>query len=422
MQVLPDHISRNNSSHRAPNNQGHSLIAFVTSSFGFGPVSKAVTIAEEFRKQMPDLRLDFFGSGIDYDFACKTECFDEIYQVNVDDNDSLRRLLPVLTNYQAVFSILNLGLLPMWRKEWGKLYFVDSLAWMWRDLPTGVENVEAYFVQDYLLQPERAIEWQKKSPLIVVSPIVNDPNPKGEVEEQNSAERGNLLLVNFSGCSNPFVGPEVFENYVLTLSGLIINLAASRFDRVQICCNQTLAELLQSKLGERERLQIDHLAPKDFYKLLQNSTLLLTAPGITTTLEAFKTHTPIGFLLPQNDSQAIISEIYRRQFGEDICMALSSFGEEFTLAENTVDQNNPAAPAQEVAKKLEFILTHRQKQINQKLEVILSSYLMLQPENVLQNIRYSWEKTGQEMIVEHVNSSLFNFPAESWVVCPESKN
>lgn len=58
---------------------GHGLIdkgAFLATSFGFGPVSKAVTIAAEIKNHTPEYELHFFGGGIDYDFAARSKIFD----------------------------------------------------------------------------------------------------------------------------------------------------------------------------------------------------------------------------------------------------------------------------------------------------------------------------------------------------------
>lgn len=52
--------------------------AFVATSFGFGPVSKAVSIALEMKVQAPDFETHYFGSGIGYDYAQKSNAFESV--------------------------------------------------------------------------------------------------------------------------------------------------------------------------------------------------------------------------------------------------------------------------------------------------------------------------------------------------------
>ncbi|HEV7476034.1 MAG TPA: hypothetical protein VGN90_18400, partial [Pyrinomonadaceae bacterium] len=124
-----------------------------------------MSIALEMKAQAPHLETHYFGAGIGYDYAKKSKAFDSLINVDVDGSDMLAALLPQLSSYRAVFSVLNLDLLPLWRGDLPPLYFIDSLAWMWPSLPAGIENVAAYFVQDYLVPPERIQDWAARCPL-----------------------------------------------------------------------------------------------------------------------------------------------------------------------------------------------------------------------------------------------------------------
>jgi hypothetical protein len=372
--------------------------AFVAPSFGFGPVSKAVSIAWEMKAQAPDLETHYFGSGIGYDYAQKSEAFDSLINVDVDRRETLVAILPKLSSYGAVFSILNLDILPLWRRDMPALYFVDSLAWMWPSLPAGIENAAAYFVQDYLLPPERVQDWAASSPLVLVAPIESVSGTSLEVR----SEKRNWLLVNFSGCSNPFAPPDLYEKYALVLASSILMESGQHYEGITICCNETLADYLRKNLGASPSVQVGHYPHDQFLRLLVSSALVLSAPGITSTMEALASQTPLGFLLPQNDSQALMSERYRLLLGEESCMAFSRFGPEFCFPPFL-------PPAESVALALTLlqrILSTRRPEISSMIRGLMSLPASYSIANLRGNIINQWNRPGQQSIVSHFLSQL----------------
>jgi hypothetical protein len=256
--------------------------AFVATSFGFGPVSKAVSIALELKRQAPQLERRFLGAGISFDYARKSGAFNVLTNVDVDNHEQLVALLPTLKSNAAVFSVLNLGILPLWKSTYPPLYFVDSLAWMWPSPPAGIENVAAYFVQDYLLSVERIEEWRRRSPLILTAPI--EARTLAQVEAP--AKKSNQLLVNFSGCANPFAPELLYENYASVLTLTILEESVQRFEQMIFCCNDRLARYLRRKFGGADAVRFEHLTHEDFLRALVSYEIVLSAPGITSTLEA----------------------------------------------------------------------------------------------------------------------------------------
>ncbi|MFN0140346.1 MAG: hypothetical protein ACKVQW_09700, partial [Pyrinomonadaceae bacterium] len=181
---------------------------------------------------------------------------------------------------------------------------------MWAEPPVGLENVSAYFVQNFLVSPERTNSWGQHYPVILIPPIERSVTDCDDYKV--ALPRENRLLVNFSGCSNPFVESQKFEKYVATLSRFIIDEADGRFDEIQFCCSQNLVDFLRRYLRADEHIRIDQLKHAEFLRQLRTSGFLLTAPGITTTLEAVAAKIPFAFPLPHNDSQALVSEIYQQ--------------------------------------------------------------------------------------------------------------
>ena len=391
-----------------------SVCAFVSSSFGFGPVSKAATIAGEIKRCSPQSETHFFGRCIALQFAEQSKVFDKLIEADVEEKKSLEKLLPELRRYEIVFSVLNLPLLPLWRKSFGRLYFVDSLAWMWREPPEGVENATIYFAQDYLVPPARIENWKQFCNLMLVPPIgvkaqklhsESEPEDKDEAKAPSSkaisGKRRNRVLVNFSGCSNPFVDAAVYENYALTLLPIIIEEAENEFEETQVCVNRDFAEIL-NKQYVHKNLKIGQLPHEEFLKKLADSRFLLIAPGITATLEAIASNIPFGFLLPQNDSQAMMSEIYRRQADENLTMAFSRFDEKLSFPLSLDNFENLGQPLELAVERMCRVLEIHQNEIRRFTARMLKNSLTDAGESLVSNIHQSWSKTGQSLIVEKV--------------------
>lgn len=378
--------------------------AFVATSFGFGPVSKAVTIAKEIKKCSPALNLHFFGDGIDYEFAVQNKIFDKIHRVKTNSQPDLKKLLPVLQGYEFVVSVLNLDILSIWDKTLPPLYFVDSLAWMWNAAPQGIENVAAYFVQDFLLPNDHVQSWHAEYPLVAVPAIMSDHLTSIDSDPK---PRVNKLLVNFSGCSNPHVNGKLFEKYALTLSKLIVD-GAFTFDEIQICTNQKLAALVDSNVTKSKQVKVDCLPQYDFIEQMQTSRLLLTAPGITTTFEALRANIPFAFLLPQNDSQALLSDIYRKQIGDEICMAFSSFGKEFSFTTDLIDLRDKTRAVYLAATFLEKILDTKQNEIKKKVRLLFALSSTPTTNAFFTEKTRMGDLTGQQVIAENILNVLYN--------------
>lgn len=366
-------------------------LAFISTSFGFGPVSKAVSIAGELKAESPRRELHYFGEGIAHDYAHKSGVFDRVFRVDVDRHDSLSKLVPTLASYRAVVSVMNFELLPLWPRT-PPLYLVDSLAWMWPGPPPGIENVRTYFVQDYLLTKARADEWRERVPLVVIAPV----ETASELSKTKPWTRRNQLLVNFSGAANPFAPRGLYEMYGLVLGTAILSAAQSRYEKIVICCNESLAAYLRARL-DAASVSIGHFPHEEFVELLLTSRMLLSAPGITTTLEATATDTPVKFLLPQNDSQALLGETYRELLGDDACIPFSRFGPEFSFP-RALPKDAAVILALEM---LDKILRGRGEQVSAAVKSLFNSS-QADTLKSLKRVTGRWGAPGQRVIASHI--------------------
>lgn len=369
--------------------------AFVSTSFGFGPVSKAVSVARELRRQSPDSECHFFGSGVDLDFARASGVFHWTHHVDVDDPDTVRHLAVALRECSGTFSVMNHLLIDAWPIENPPLYLVDSLTWMWPRPPASLEKVSRVFVQDYLLPNHRLVEWRDSSAVTVVSPIHEASRDDGLYPHHPSTS---LLLVNFSGCANPFGAHDLYKRYVEVLSDAIVEEADGRFKSIVFCCNRRLAAHIEQRHRRRPEVSAGHLAPAEFRRLMTSAARLLTAPGITTTLEALAVGVPPGFLLPQNYSQALLSERYRRTLGDRSCMALSRFDEAFAVTPMLSEEEGMAR----VLNLLEHVLACRRDDIRSKVAELLHGAPATVLDGLEANVGAAWRIPGQVRIVSEV--------------------
>lgn len=369
-------------------------IAFLSTAFGFGPASKAATIAAEFRRTVPGVELDFFGSGIDFDFAVKAGVFDHVLRYDVDEELSLEELAKYLQAYDQVVSVLNFKILRWWHPTYPPLHIVDSLTWMWPTMPANLERSAHYFVQNYLLPRDRVKEWGKSVRVVTTGPICDGDALLAVCRNDKK------LLINFSGCSNPILNDKVYHNYVSLLSSIILDVCGKYFNRVVICTREDLHPVIRECVGARAGVSVVHLPRDRFLSEMCDCGALLTSPGITTTLEALRFGTPIGFLLPQNYSQYLLSEHNARTFGQQRCMAMSRFGAQYHVPEGLPAVDGVAA----VAKNLEDIL----KNHTTKLTVMVREMLMALRgfDKVEISDPAISEERGQELIVRTIMASM----------------
>ncbi len=289
-------------------------VAFCCTSFGFGPVSKVVAVAEAMRLLRPDYRLVFIGSNINEQYARASNVFDDFVSIDVDI--APKAAVSEAVRYDALVNGLNFEVLSLWQSQMSPHFFLDSLTWMWPTIPVSVASARVYFVQDYLLGARISDKSLPDNTILVppiLSPSINTSRATWEIED-------GYLLVNLSGLRNPILPPGYYARYVqMLLRGLkaalheIHDRHLRLIRRVLVCGNN---DLLGTDMGlDWSELpfpvELNFVAHHRFLLEMRRCELLLTSPGLTTTLEALALGVSCRFLLPQNYSQFRISMRYR---------------------------------------------------------------------------------------------------------------
>jgi hypothetical protein len=181
-------------------------------------------------------------------------------------------------------------------RECGRPYcVVDSLLWMRDRVPEVFRAAHRYWVQDFPGVRTRLTEVQP--PPTVVGPIVPSlPRVRGGP--------GADLVVNVGGMASPDGDAEGAARYAdFVVDGLLRSRLPARVaGRTIVLGGQRIVEHLRRRHG-RPGLVLQSLSHEESVAHLAGAAMVLTAPGLTTTLECFRLAVPTFFLPPQNYSQ-----------------------------------------------------------------------------------------------------------------------
>lgn len=348
---------------------GPSIALFAT-AFGFGPVSKAVAVAQSLRSQAPAARLVYFGGGTDLPFAVASRAFNEVVAVDVDRPSNADDLLDRLTSFDVAVSIMNEALPPRWPPWHHRLVMVDSLAWLWPAPPPGVENAACYFVQDFMLPAERADAWRRHG-IELVGPILHRPEDFARVVDES------YVLLNFNGSAS-FIQPrDWFERVIQATLDCVLQSPTLAGRMVVVATNAEIAAVLASRNGSR--VVAASFPIQRMGALMRHAEVVLSSPGITSTLEALQLGVPIGLLLPLNYSQMLLGHNYHARFGERSGLATDNFGAEYTLPVGLPEIEGVARTMACVDELLQV----RAADIRSSIDAMLEGRRMLEPCDLL---------------------------------------
>ncbi len=266
-------------------------IALCAAPFGYGPVAKALFVAQELVRR--GIETWFVGYGIAAELARRTSLFTRHLECVPGDEAAVS----AFRDCAAVVVVME----PEWAamaKQSGRPFFVvDSLFWMWDEVPREFLDAELYFVQDFVGVRERAESLPFRPS--VVGPIVG-------VRDDTARDRGGIVL-NFGGFENPFRSAADNAHYLdFVGSALLSPSFLSAAGRPVVCiggegCIRYLAERFDAP-----GVEMRSVSHEEADALTDRAGKIYTAPGLTTIMRAFSAGVPAFFLPPQNYSQWLI--------------------------------------------------------------------------------------------------------------------
>lgn len=265
-----------------------SVVIFISNPFGFGPTGKTVALIEELYKAWPG-RIVYAASPM-----C-LETFPEyikdkilIEKIDERNEDSLRSVFRKYDNPQIVCTLNRLAIKTA--KLMGlKAIFVDSLAWMWKDIPSEYLMADTYYCFNLFDLKDRI---PKKDNIKVISPIFGALPPVQTVKEP-------FVLFHIGGFKNPFQDKMSFS-YLNLLSDSFHSFKNET--KIIVTGGKDAVAYMEKRVRNKNFLFLT-LDRNDFLDHLSKTSHFITTSGLTATLEAFALHAPTSFIPPTNLSQ-----------------------------------------------------------------------------------------------------------------------
>jgi hypothetical protein len=269
-------------------------------AFGYGPIGKLLTVRNHLPMHYKFTLLATHGSyelgrlsSSDRIILCDTEEAKELDKVRAEFRATdlfINIMNPVSADYAHSLRV------PM--------VHIDSLFWMWDNLPTSLAEADLYFIQNFVGVDTQLTKLAVSSP-VVVGAIV-DYRYKNNLKKKQ-------LLVNFGGIRSKLIQPGINSSYTIILSKILEEtLRQHQFERILFTGDSETMSLFAQSLSI-PRCYFGVLPHDEFLMELSQSTLLITSPGLTTCYEAFTYSVPVVFLPPQNFSQFLILKRLRAE-------------------------------------------------------------------------------------------------------------
>ena len=253
--------------------------------FGYGPAAKLVSLARRLRGS---LRLVFIGEGSALELVSRSA---RDFEAVIGASPLAPELQRWLRDADAVLSVMDRDAGIAADRAGRPLFVVDSLLWMRAEIPEALRGARAYFAQAFPA-PEPV---PCRPPPRWVGPLV--------APRARAGPRGGDLVVNLGGSAAPDDRRALFAAYArLALRAVVAAGLPERFGRVRVIGGEPAIAAL-SGVADDPRIECRSLSPDEARACTAGAAALLTAPGLTATLEAFCDRTPTWFLPPQNYSQ-----------------------------------------------------------------------------------------------------------------------
>lgn len=265
------------------------IVACSAYPLGYGPAAKLIVLARALRAR--GWEPVFLGSGIAKELAARSDVFAEVITAEGDEPEVRRRLGAA----RVLLSVMDRSIAAVAR-DCGRPYcVVDSLLWMRDRVPDVFLSAHRYWVQDFPGVRARLTEFHPTP--TVVGPIVPAMRP---VDAGAAAE----LVVNLGGMESPDGPADHAARYAeFVVDGLVRSRLPVEFGgRTVVLGGRRVIEHLRRRHGGTA-LAFDSLPHEESLARLARAAVVLTAPGLTTTLECFQLAVPTFFLPPENYSQ-----------------------------------------------------------------------------------------------------------------------
>lgn len=294
----------------------------VTTNFGFGPVSKLVTILEKILS-CSQVSITFCGTGQSKEYV-SNNLKDKINYIEYDtETVTANQIHNIMKNYDLLINVMGFHIQKIATVDvLQKSVFIDSLSWMWNEPISNIEHCSVYFIQKGLDSFKTRFSYANS---IEVNPIINPKFSKFEILPHD------FILVNIAGIYMPQNNDNFGINYLDFWMHTIKSLDKFKMYKVIFACNSNQKEYFEKiqKSGEENNFIFKVFTHQGFLQAANKAKIILSTPGITFYFESISLGLNVFYLLPSNYSQYLLLEEYVKNGAKGL--AFSSFGKQYEI-------------------------------------------------------------------------------------------
>lgn len=309
------------------------IILFDAEPFCFGPISTLLSVVNPLRCRLEDsFELVLLGSRTTTQLARRSGLFDRIVTCDTTRLKDLEHHRDLLDQSTA-FVVNTNGCSVRWasRSHRDKTVFMDTLFWMWDELPVTADHCVLYLIQDFFGVRERV----KKAKAWLPDAHVMGPWITSQAERDASAIPDRpFILVNLGGIEAAGVPTLSLSDRLLL--GIAREPCFRKFAFVVAGGGRTIARLREKYLNacNPHIVAVNCFSKERFSALIDACDLMMTSSGLTSFYEACLREKKVMFLPPQNYSQTLQIRAYQKAFADVSVLSWDEMYEDLRVGED----------------------------------------------------------------------------------------
>jgi hypothetical protein len=267
---------------------------FLAEPFGFGPISSSIALARQIKTLDPLKKCIFLGYGTSHQLAVRSNAFDEIYFTEELSEPSLSACNIKINNNNCmvVANTYPAGVAFAKQAKFACI-FIDTLFWMWNQLPIELSDVERYYIEDFHCVNLATYRFGYSDKFKIVPPLI-------DVNVAPLPVTHPFLLVSLGGIDSSIYEFPVFYQKLIEYISKEEKLEKYT---ILICGGGKKFRENEFKRYENPRLTITCLGPHEYISNLKAADIVLASAGLHGFYENYFLKKNVMFLPPQSYSQ-----------------------------------------------------------------------------------------------------------------------
>jgi hypothetical protein len=331
-------------------NKSFDFFLFLAEPFGFGPISSSIALARQINKLAPQKKCIFLGGGTSHQLAVRSNVFDEIYFTEELSEQSLTTSNAEInsTNCMIVANTYPAGVAFARRAKFPCI-FIDTLFWMWNQLPIELSEVKRYYIEDFHCTDLAVDRFGYSDKFKIVPPLI-------DVDVAPHPVPHPFLLVSLGGIdSSLYEFPVFYQRLIEYLS----NEEQLEKYTILICGGGKKIRDNEFKKYENPRLAVTCLGPHEYVSKLKAADIVLSSAGLHGFYENYYLKKNVMFLPPQSYSQYLQLKFILENFGGVVGTNFEELGVAHNLRENMPELER----IQEVKRTNQILIDERVLQV-----------------------------------------------------------